>query len=154
MIQLSFTMLTLGVVSALAMILGAVGLNGVLAYVVAARPQEIGVRMALGATAASVRRMVVVQGAKVVLVGVVVGLAVAADQLRAHATREQRQCDRVNASRLVVVFEVRYKSLRHSRELRRLSRSTRSETVYELISKRQLPHQDLKLLPVKLALGV
>ncbi|HEY0875434.1 MAG TPA: ABC transporter permease [Vicinamibacterales bacterium] len=77
MVQLSFTMLTLGVVSALAMILGAVGLYGVLSYVVAERTREIGVRMALGATAASVRRMVVSQGARVVLIGALVGVAVA-----------------------------------------------------------------------------
>jgi putative ABC transport system permease protein len=77
MVQLSFTMLTLGVVSALAMILGAVGLYGVLAYVVAERTREIGVRMALGATAGSVRRLVVSQGAKVVLVGTVCGVAAA-----------------------------------------------------------------------------
>ena len=77
MVQLSFTMLTLGVVSALAMILGAVGLYGVLSYVVAERTREIGVRMALGATAGAVRRMVVSQGAKVVLIGAVVGVAVA-----------------------------------------------------------------------------
>jgi putative ABC transport system permease protein len=77
MVQLSFTMLTLGVVSALAMILGAVGLYGVLAYVVAERRREIGVRMALGATAGAVRRMVVSQGAKVVLVGIVVGVTAA-----------------------------------------------------------------------------
>jgi len=77
MIQLSFTMLTLGVVSALAMILGAVGLYGVLSYSVAERTREIGVRMALGATASSVRRMVVSQGARVVLIGAVVGIAVA-----------------------------------------------------------------------------
>ena len=76
-VQLSFTMLTLGVVSALAIILGAVGLYGVLSYVVAERTREIGVRMALGATAGAVRRMVVSQGAKVVLMGAVVGVAVA-----------------------------------------------------------------------------
>jgi predicted permease len=75
MIQLSFTMLTLGVVSVLAMILGAVGLYGVLAYVVAERTREIGVRMALGATAGAVRRLVVSQGAKVVLIGTAVGIA-------------------------------------------------------------------------------
>ena len=77
MVQLSFTMLTLGVVSALALILGAVGLYGVLSYVVAERTREIGVRMALGATASVVRRQVVSQGTKVVLVGVGIGIAVA-----------------------------------------------------------------------------
>lgn len=77
MVQLSFTMLTLGVVSGLAMLLGAVGLYGVLSYVVAERTREIGVRMALGATAAAVRRMVVSQGARVVLIGAIVGVVVA-----------------------------------------------------------------------------
>ena len=77
MVQLSFTMLTLGVVSTLALILGAVGLYGVLSYVVAERTREIGVRMALGATSSVVRRQVVSQGTKVVLVGVAIGVAVA-----------------------------------------------------------------------------
>ncbi len=77
MVQLSFTMLTLGVVSGLALVLGAVGLYGVLSYVVAERTREIGVRMALGATAGAVRRMVVTQGTRVVLVGVVIGIGAA-----------------------------------------------------------------------------
>jgi predicted permease len=77
MLQLSFTMLTLGVVSGLALLLGAIGLYGVLSYVVAERTREIGVRMALGATAAAVRRMVVAQGARVVFVGVIIGIVVA-----------------------------------------------------------------------------
>jgi len=75
--QLSFTMLTLGVVASLALLLGAIGLYGVLSYVVAERTREIGVRMALGATASAVRRMVVSQGARVVVVGVVIGVGVA-----------------------------------------------------------------------------
>jgi putative ABC transport system permease protein len=77
MIQLSFTMLTLGVVSVLALLLGAIGLYGVLSYVVAERTREIGVRMALGASASAVRRQVVSQGTKVVLFGVAVGVAAA-----------------------------------------------------------------------------
>jgi ABC-type lipoprotein release transport system permease subunit len=77
MVQLSFTMLTLGVVSALALLLGAIGLYGVLSYVVAQRTREIGVRMALGATAAAVRRLIVSQGARVVLIGVGIGIGVA-----------------------------------------------------------------------------
>jgi putative ABC transport system permease protein len=77
MIQLSFTMLTLGVVSGLALLLGAIGLYGVLSYVVAERTREIGVRMALGATASAVRRLVVSQGARVVLIGVGLGIGAA-----------------------------------------------------------------------------
>jgi ABC-type antimicrobial peptide transport system permease subunit len=75
--QLSFTMLTLGIASMLALVLGAVGLFGVLSFVVAQRTQEIGVRMALGAEARRVRRMVVAQGARVVILGVLIGLGVA-----------------------------------------------------------------------------
>jgi putative ABC transport system permease protein len=83
MLALSFTMLTLGLVSALALILGAVGLYGVLSYVVTERTREIGVRMALGAQAGGVRRMVVAQGARVMAVGVGIGLAVAAASTQA-----------------------------------------------------------------------
>jgi putative ABC transport system permease protein len=86
MVQLSFTMLTLGIVSSLALMLGAVGLYGVLSYVVAQRTREIGVRMALGAEASRVRRMVVAQGARVVAIGVAIGVAVAIMSTRALGT--------------------------------------------------------------------
>jgi hypothetical protein len=77
MVNLSFTMLVLGIASVLALVLGAVGLYGVLSYVVAQRTREIGVRLALGAETGQVRRMVVAQGARVVGLGIAIGLAVA-----------------------------------------------------------------------------
>ena len=77
MLTLSFTTLTLGVLSLLALILGAVGLYGTLSYVVTQRTREIGVRMALGATARAVRAEVVKQGTVVVAIGAVIGILVA-----------------------------------------------------------------------------
>ncbi len=82
MVELSFTMLTLGIAASLALILGAIGLFGVLSYVVAERTQEIGVRMALGADAKRVRGMILVQAARVVGVGIVIGLGVAVGATR------------------------------------------------------------------------
>jgi len=67
-------MLMLGIAAAVAMILGAVGIYGVLSYLVTQRTSEIAVRMALGAERAGVRRMIVLQGARVTLVGVLVGV--------------------------------------------------------------------------------
>jgi hypothetical protein len=75
--QLSFTALMLGIASGLALVLGAVGLYGVLSYVVSQRTREIAVRIALGAESSSVRRMVVLQGGRVALVGVAIGIVAA-----------------------------------------------------------------------------
>jgi predicted permease len=75
--QLTFTMLTLAIAAGLALILGAVGLYGVLSYVVSQRTREIGIRMALGAQARALRRMVVVQGGRVALMGVIIGVVAA-----------------------------------------------------------------------------
>jgi len=83
MIELTFTTLMLGIVSVLALVLGAVGLYGILSYVVTQRRREIGVRMALGAQARRVQRMVVAQGARVVGAGVLVGMGVAIGATRA-----------------------------------------------------------------------
>ena len=77
MLTLSFTTLTLGILSALALVLGAVGLYGTLSYVVTQRTREIGVRMALGATAQAVRAQIVKQGTMVVAIGAVIGVIVA-----------------------------------------------------------------------------
>jgi predicted permease len=69
-----FMMLLLGLFGVLAVVLAAIGVYGVLAYLVARRGREIGVRMALGATSASVMRLVAGQGARVVGFGLVLGL--------------------------------------------------------------------------------
>lgn len=69
-----FTVLLLGVASAVALLLGAVGLYGVMAYAVSLRQREIGVRMALGARPADVRWMVSRQGILLAGGGVVIGL--------------------------------------------------------------------------------
>ena len=74
--QLTFTTLMVGITAALAFLLGVVGLYGVLSYLVAQRTREIGVRMALGAEASAVRRMIVARGVRVVTVGVALGLLV------------------------------------------------------------------------------
>jgi predicted permease len=77
MASLSFTMLMVSLAAVLALVLGAVGLYGVLSYRVTRRAQEIGVRMALGAEAKTVRRMFVWQGGRVALVGIVLGMLAA-----------------------------------------------------------------------------
>jgi putative ABC transport system permease protein len=72
-----FLMMLLGLLAVLAMLLAAVGVHGVLSYVVAQRTKEIGVRMTLGADASRVVWMVAAQGLVLTAVGLVVGVAVA-----------------------------------------------------------------------------
>jgi putative ABC transport system permease protein len=72
-----FNTTLLTIFAAVALLLAAIGIYGLMAYSVQQRTPEIGIRMSLGAGPEKVRRMVVLQGMKLVLVGVVIGVAVA-----------------------------------------------------------------------------
>ena len=74
MAQLSFTIIVLGAAALVTLILGAVGLYGVMAYVVSLRTRELAVRIALGATPSAVIRMLTTQGVMVTGFGIAGGL--------------------------------------------------------------------------------
>jgi putative ABC transport system permease protein len=77
MSDLSFTMSLLLVGALIAVFLGTIGIYGVLSYVVSLRTAEIGIRSALGASPGDVRRMILSQGIRLAIVGVLIGLAAA-----------------------------------------------------------------------------
>jgi putative ABC transport system permease protein len=72
-----FQMLLMSVFGGVSLLLAAIGIYGLMAYSVEQRTQEIGIRMALGAEARDVRRMVMRQGVTFAIVGIVLGIGAA-----------------------------------------------------------------------------
>jgi putative ABC transport system permease protein len=72
-----FNMLLMTVFGAMALLLAAIGIYGLMAYTVEQRTQEIGIRLALGAESGQVRNMVMRQGMVLALAGVAIGIGAA-----------------------------------------------------------------------------
>jgi putative ABC transport system permease protein len=81
-----FNMLLMTVFGSSALLLAAIGIYGLMAYSVEQRAQEIGIRLALGADSTNVRRMIILQGMRLAMIGVVIGLALAFGLARVIAT--------------------------------------------------------------------
>jgi ABC-type antimicrobial peptide transport system permease subunit len=75
MARISFMMVLLGVAASFALLLSAVGIYGVISYVVAQRRSEIGIRMALGASISQTVRLIMRQSMSLAVVGLTIGLA-------------------------------------------------------------------------------
>lgn len=82
MAQTSFVLVILGIAAGVTLLLGLVGIYGVIAYIIAQRRREVGIRMALGAQSESVQRIFVSRGLTLTGIGLVVGLVAAAALMR------------------------------------------------------------------------
>ena len=80
------SMLLLVIFAAVAMVMAAVGVFGVMSYTVTLRAREMGIRLALGAQPSEVRRMVLMDGMKQALAGIAIGIAGAAGLTRMMTT--------------------------------------------------------------------
>ncbi len=82
MAQTQFVLVILGIAASVTLLLGLVGIYGVIAYVVAQRRREVGIRMALGAQGTSVQKIFLVRGLTLTAIGLGVGLAASAAIMR------------------------------------------------------------------------
>ncbi len=77
LVGIAYVAVMMGVLGIIALVLASVGVYGVMSYAVSERTNEIGIRMAMGATANDIQRMVLGKGALLTLVGMSIGLPVA-----------------------------------------------------------------------------
>ena len=82
MAQTSFTLVILGIAAGVTLLLGVVGIYGVIAYVVAQRRREVGIRMALGAAASEVQGLFLRHGVVITSAGLALGAVVSAALMR------------------------------------------------------------------------
>jgi putative ABC transport system permease protein len=82
----TFSSVMIGIFAGIALLLASIGIYGVMAFVVTQRTQEIGIRMALGARGVDVLKLVLTNGMKLALLGLVIGLAAAWGVTRFFAT--------------------------------------------------------------------
>jgi putative ABC transport system permease protein len=81
-----FAMILLSIFAGVALVLSAVGVFGVISHLVSQRTREIGVRVALGAQRSDVLRLILSEGARLILFGVAIGLAASLGLTRLLAT--------------------------------------------------------------------
>lgn len=82
----NFNMLLLSIFGAVALLLAAFGIYGLMAFSVAQRAQEMGIRMAVGADGSLIRKLVIWEGMRLTLIGVVLGIGAALGLTRLIAT--------------------------------------------------------------------
>ena len=86
MAQKSFALVMLGIAASVALLIGVVGIYGVIAYAVAQRTREIGIRMALGAQIADVQNVFLRRGLWLTATGILIGIGVAMIVTRVMST--------------------------------------------------------------------
>jgi putative ABC transport system permease protein len=101
-----FTMFLIGVFSASAFVIAAVGIYGVIAFSVAQRTQELGIRMAVGAARGDVFRLVIGNGLRLTLAGLLIGLlaSLAATKLIASLLYQTSTTDPVTLLSVAALF--------------------------------------------------